>query len=176
MDLNLLMPLVEQIRGCTFASLDALCEPKRGVMQRIIGENVLIFRTDGKSGYEGMVKRRLAEAGKDPDSFSVGPLPWGTRLGNLPIIEHNGKHYLQTILISRGKEEYFLPFTNTIIEPSAFGIKPRFPANQGLPESSAVIVHTYNINNIERITLKGETLEDTATYSRPNRAILKIKT
>jgi len=176
MDLEILKAQVEQIRGCTFANLDALCSPKPGISQRITGERVIIFRTNGASGYENMMKRHLVAAGKDPDSFKVGPLPWGERLGDLPIITNRGKFYLQTIELAPGKEDFFLTFSGVAVNPEDFGIKRRFP-QPFLPPDAQVRMHTYNIENIERITLMGETLVDpvTSTADKATRTILKIK-
>ena len=176
MDLEVLKAQVEQIRGCTFANLDALCTPKPGISQRITGERVIIFRTKGGSGYENMVKRHLEAAGKDPESFKVGPLPWGERLGDLPIIVHHGKYYLQTIELARGKEDFFLTFSGVAVNPEDFGIKRRYP-QPNLPPNAQVRMHTYNIENIERIALMGETLIDpvTSTATKATRTILKIR-
>jgi hypothetical protein len=173
-DLTILKPLVEQIHGCTFATLDALCEPRPGVMERITGERVIIYRTKGSSGYENRVKRALAASGKNPDLFTVGDLPWGTRLNDLPIIEHRGNYYLQTIVLAAGIRTYFLAFSNTPVDPKDFGIRPSRP-QLDLSPSDQVIMHTYKIDNIERITLMGETLADTVTADRTRRAILTIK-
>lgn len=174
MDLNLILPMVQKIHGCTFANIDALTEPKPGVSCRTTGERVIIFRTNGASGFEGMVKRKLIAAGKNPDLFKVGPLPWGTRVGDLPIIENHGKHYLQTILLAEGKSEHFLPITGDIVDPKDFGIRPRFPGNQGLPPSDAVIMHTYKLDSIHRLVMFGETLEEFSTADKPTRAILGL--
>lgn len=176
MDLEILKAQVELISGCTFASLDALCEPAPGVSQRITGERVIIFRTSGVSGYENMVKKHLAQAGKDPDSFKVGPLPWGERVSDLPIIAHKGKYYLQVIQLAPGKEDFFLTFSGIAVSPEDFGIKRRNP-QPFLPSDSQVRMRTYNIENIHRITLLGETLVDpvTSTTEKERKTVLKLK-
>ena len=153
MDIEHLIPLVEKIRGCTFASLDGLTQPKPGVFHRVTGDQVIIFRTSGVSGFENMVKRRLKEAGKNPDSFHVGPLPWGERVADLPIIKCKDKYYLQTILLALGKSEFFI-MPGIEVQPEHYGIKPRKPPTE------EVQMHTYNIDNITRIRLMGETLVD----------------
>lgn len=175
MDINLLKPHVEQIHGATFATLDALCEPTPGVSQLITGERVIIFRTNGASGYEAMVRKHLEQAGKNPDLFVVGPLPWGERVGNLPIITHNGKYYLQTIELAPGKEEFFLTDSKVPVDPKDFRIKRRYP-QPFLPPDDQVRMHTYNVENIKRITLLGKTLVENKTAEAiGTRAILSIK-
>lgn len=168
MDLNILIPLVEKINGCTFATIDALTEPAAGVCKQVTGERVIIYRTNGRSGYEAKVKRALLAAGKNPDWFTVGPLPWGTRLGNLPILEHKGRHYLQTILLARGQERHFLKGTNIEVNPRDFGIPPRHGVE-------GVFIQTYLLDNLERITLMGATLPEAATAEKSKRAVLSLK-
>lgn len=174
MDKDLLIPLVESIRGCTFATLDALTEPKPGILCRTTRQNVIIYRTSGASGWENRIKKLLSEAGLDPDTFKVGPLPWGTRMGNLPILTHNGKFYLQTIPLAEGKVEYYMMGTGQLVEPSAFGIRPN-RGYTGLPKDETVKMKTYNIENITKITLLGKTLAETKTAQAKNRSILSIK-
>lgn len=175
MDINLLKPLVEQIKGCTFANLDALCEPRPGVMERITGERLILYRTDGASGYEKKVKRALIASGKNPDLFHVGPLPWGTRVGNLPIIEHKGNYYLQAIILAKGTREYFLAFGGQKVNPEDFGIKKHNEPQSGLTVDAMVHVRTFKVENIEKIRLMGETLTDTSVADKATRAILTIK-
>lgn len=174
MDKNILIPLVEKIQGCTFATLDALTEPKPGIMCRVTGERVIIFRTNGKSGWEGMIKRRLQEAGKDPDTFNVGSLPWGTRLGNLPIIEYKGNFYLQTIPLKDGQTRYYMMGVGVDVDPKAFGIRPN-RGYLGLPPEETVRMNTYKIDNILRLTLMGETIGEQQIVEKGERAILSMK-
>ena len=174
MDKDILIPIVEQIHGCTFATLDAITEHVPGIQQLTVGERVIIFRTQGKSGWEGMVKRRLAEAGKDPGTFKVGRLPWGERLGNLPIIIHDGKYYLQTIQLVEGKQQYSLKHSGIIINPKDFGIRPS-RGYQGLPPEETVKMHTYDIENIQSITLMGETLGTSLVADKKKRSVLSLK-
>ena len=173
MELPVLITLVEKIHGATFATLDALTSPKTGLMCRITGERVILFRTNGASGYENMVKKHLEAAGKNPDSFRVGSLPWGERMGDLPIITHNDRYYLQTIQLAPGTVEHFLKASGKAVDPSEFGIRERKP-QANLPPSAQVLVNTYNIDNIERITLMGETLSNMSTADNQERPILSI--
>lgn len=157
MDLDIILQLTEKIKGTTFATLDALCETKN-VMEEITGERVIIFRTtEGTSGYEAQVRRRLEAAGKNPLLFRAGPLPWGERLGDLPVISHKGKYYLQCVILSPGKSVYFLPSSKKEVNPADFGIRPRFQnLNQGLAPEDQVHVRTYNIDHITRLVILGE--------------------
>lgn len=169
MQLENLLPLLHRIHGATFATLDAETKTK-GLIKKVHGLRVILFRTKGGSGYEAKVKRHLAEVGIDPDGFSVGPLPWGERVGDLPLIHHNESHYLQCIPLNEPEAKYFMPGNIPVHDPSVFGIRRR-PINPDLPENKQVHVSCYNVENIKRIALLGEELFDSGTQL-PSRKIL----
>lgn len=172
MDVNILQPLLERIHGATFATLDTETTTKN-LIKVSQGERVILFRTNGVSGYENMVKKRFEEAGLDPNGFSVGPLPWGERVDDLPLISHNGEHYLQSVRLSEPEAKYFLPGGIPVSDPSTFGIRPR-RRNFDLPEDKQVHVSCYNVRNITRIALLGEEVFDTNVAAKSQRAILKL--
>lgn len=151
--------LLSGVDGCTFASIDAVTMPCRGVRRVVTGESVILFTNKGGSGYEGMVKRRLEKSGKDPESFTVGDLPWGVRLKNTPFIAHKGKAYLQTILLTPGTVKYYMG-TRELSPEAALGIigdKSR-GEGQGLKPSDRVICNTYMVENITAIHAMGKEL------------------
>lgn len=155
MERFLLENLLDKINGCTFANIDATTEPSSGIIKKTTGIRVILFTNKKTSGYENMVKRRLEEAGKDPDSFRSGDLPWGEQVPNSPLVEHKGKVYLKCILLSEGQSKYFIGTRE--VGGQGLGLRGRFP-NQGLPPGDEVKVACYNLENIEKITLMGETL------------------
>lgn len=175
MELALLQPVLDKIQGTTFASLSAVTEPKTGILLVENNARILLYNTKGdRSVYESMIKRRLTQAGKDPESFTVGDLPWGERVGNSPLIRNKGKLYLQTIILSEGEKTYVLAHSGRpIVNPASFGIRPQ-RTYQGLPDGEAVIVRTYNIENIKQLTLMGETLQDTRVVDPTRRSILRL--
>lgn len=149
--------LLATIQGCTFAALDAETRPVPGVKKITTGERVLLFTNKNCSGYENMVKRRLREAGKNPDNFVLSDLPWGERVKGTPLIEHNGKYYLQCICLDPGQSEYFI--ANRKVDPEYLNLPKKRP-NQGLGDNS-VYVHTYALESITRLSVKGEIIEFT---------------
>lgn len=158
MDRVTLENVLAEVSGCTFASLDAVTTVSPGITHEVMGKRVILFTNKKSSGYENMVRRRLIEAGKDPDTFVVGDLPWGTRVPNSPLIEHRekGKVYLQAIELAPGISKYFM--LGKEANPNDLGIKKKEPYNQGLPTDAQVNVRCYDIENITRIVLMGETL------------------
>jgi hypothetical protein len=147
--------LLDKINGCTFANIDATTEPSNGIRKETTGIRVILFTNKKSSGYENMVKRRLIEAGKNPDNFVSGDLPWGEQVPNSPLVEHKGKVYLKCVLLSEGQPRYFIG--NREVSGNGLGLRGSWP-NQGLPPSDAVKVACYNLEHIKKITLMGETL------------------
>lgn len=169
MQLDDLKKLIDAIQGCTFASVSAITRPLPGIRKTVIGEQVLLFNTKGDSGYERMVRRRLEQEGKDPDSFVVEDLPWGERLDDHgPIIVHKGRVYLQTIRLREGDAIYH--GGNDLLgwrlldeaEVNRRGLhRPHLaPNQQGLPDDRKVLVHTYALDSITQINMMGERVRD----------------
>lgn len=155
MKLSDILPLLSAIKGCTFASLDAVTM-SRGIRREVMRENVILFaRSDPeKSGYSDMVRRRLLDMGADPDSFVLQPLPWGEKDDHLPLIRHRENVYLQTILNAPGEVSYFIG-DKKIAAKDVPWLEPKAP-HQGLPSGRQVIVQTYNLENITVLRLLGE--------------------
>lgn len=149
--------ILNQIKGCTFATLDATTKPSAGVRKKIRNEGVMLFTNKGGSAYEAMVKRRLESVGRDPASFTVSDLPWGERVDGTPIIVHRGVSYLQAIVIRDGECECFIG--NTLVDCDGL-VSNRNAPNQGLPEGKQVICRTYRIENLSRIVLMGDVFVD----------------
>lgn len=152
MDFNILQNLLDKISGCSFASIDAVCFPKPNIRLEIQGERVIMFTNKTCSGYENMVRRGLQEAGKDPDSFVLGKLPWGERVPESPLITHKGSYYLQTIVLAHGSERWFKD--NIEVDVSDLKIAQRYRS----PDPDKVEVHTYKLESITRIALMGQVL------------------
>lgn len=165
MDVETLKTLLRQFKGATFASLDATFSPNPGIRCVSRGERVILYRTNGMSGYEAMVKRKLEAAGKNPDLFTVGDLPWGQRVEDLPLIYHHGKHYLQTICLAPGLRRYFSVTGRELSEGAALAGKKRRYAPEG------VYVNTYDIEHIDALRLLGEEL----TADANTRSVLRVK-
>jgi hypothetical protein len=156
-ELSIILPIVKQIRGATFATLDAVTKPSPGIRKVATGVRVVLFNTRGESGYGAMVKRRLAEAGRNPDNFVVGDLPWGERIDGTCLIQHRGVSYLQSIVLDAGRTEYFIG--NVPVSPEGLGLREGSQrTNQGLSPASEVLVATYRLDSITRIALMGEEL------------------
>lgn len=152
MELEALQMILDRVHGATFATLNTTTTPLPGLKKITTGVRVLLFSNTGISGYEQMVKRRLKEAGKDPNDFVLGDLPWGERVGNTPIISYHGYYYLQTIVLSPGESHCYAG--NIEVDINDF-IAPR-RTNQGLSKEDEVIVSTYRLDHIDRIQLMGE--------------------
>lgn len=158
MELEALKLVIDNIDGAAFATLDTTTYPIKelvSVYKVTTGTRVLLFTNkDGVSGYGELVKRRLTEAGKDPRDFVLGDLPWGERIPNSPLIVHRGLVYLQAIVLQPGLSIGYQGNREIDLD----GIVPSRRTNQGLSKQDEVVVSTYRIDHIDRISLVGETM------------------
>lgn len=176
-----LREIFTNVNGASFVGLDTESKvtlkggkknPQQGrITKRTIGSSVMVFTNKESNSYENMVQRRLIEEGKDPTSFTVGPRTWGTRIENMPIVEHTKddltKDYLEVIFLKPGKTEYFqdgLPINKEDIE----GLddkedKPTLvPAPDAEPTSvgqagldNKVVIRTYGEDSILAVRIDG---------------------
>lgn len=127
----------KKVNGSTFIGIDTVTTPtlkggKKNEMQgRVrkfnIGSNVMVFQNKTGSSYENMTKKRMAEAGLNPDTFQLQPHAWGDRVPNTPIIEKRSDRsckYLEVIFIKSGEISYKLD-GEPIAKEDIVGLKPR---------------------------------------------------
>lgn len=129
--------------------------PHHGRVTKRAAATVMVFQNKTINGYEAMVKRRLVAEGKDPTSFQLGERKWGTRVPNLPIVEHNGQYYLEVIYLKPGASQLLLdgkPVDKSEIQ----GWPKSTPADQG-GLSNKVTIRTFKVSNITAITINGKT-------------------
>jgi len=165
-----LVSAIEHVNGASFVGLDTVTEvkllggkknPMQGkVTKKMTGANVMVFNNTETNGYEAAIKRRLPAEGKDQDSCKLGERAWGTRIPNMPIIEHfkdgETKYYLECQFLKAGKSEYFYdgkPIDVKDIE----GFPPEKPVSeesQGGVENK-VILRTFAADSISEIRVDG---------------------
>ena len=150
--------------GCQFIGLDTktvvkLKGGKKNPLQgRVIkiteGNNVMVFKSS--VGYINMVNRRLRKEAKA--EFEPQPRRWGTRIKDTPIIEHNGKKYLECIFISPGKTTYYLDGESIPKEIIEQDLPTTTNGHQGGLDDK-VIVRTFGFDSIIKVTKSKEVLE-----------------
>ena len=159
--------LLNSIKGSTFASMDTITEVKLTggkknpmkdrVTKHTSGNRVQLFTSH--KGYQNMVNRRLEAEGKVAN-FEPAALPWGTRVEDSPIIEHNGKFYLQCIFIKGGNSTYKLD--NADIDKDkieGFPASTQSAGRTGLEDGNEPIVRTFALDSIREIRMMGETVK-----------------
>lgn len=159
--------LLDSIKGTTFAGMDTITDvklkggkknPMQGrVTKHCTGHQVLLF-TDMEA-YTKRVNRRLEAEGK-PATFTAAARAWGTRIDNSPLIEHNGKFYLQVDFQRSGTVQYFLdnkPIDKADIE--GLDEKEQTSGRQGLEDENAVVIRTFALDSIREIRMMGETVK-----------------
>lgn len=118
MKLVTLKSIFKELKGATMLGLDTetsvvllggKSNPMQGhVTKRMTGAVVMAFSNANHNSYEVMVRNQLEKLGEDGQKFKVGVRPWGKRLPNMPIIEHEGNYYLEVVFVRGGKTEYLL--------------------------------------------------------------------
>lgn len=162
------------LSGNTIVSLDTLtalpllggkANPFKGKVAKYAkGHRVMLFQNKNDNAYLAKVRRHLEAEGKDPNSFQLSERKWGRRLPNLPIVEHEGFHYLECIFLTpapvityHAMEEIqrhdvsnllvTYPKGSEIPKEEIIGINPNTGSeHQGLDKK--VIVRTYALENI----------------------------
>ena len=159
--MNLRHILSDHVNGNSIISIDTETTLKlRGgkknlqqgrVTKRQIGSTVMIFQNKLSNGYDNMVKRRLEKEGKDPSSFELGPRTWGSRLPNLPIVEHNGQYYLEVIFLHPGEVKYYLD-GKEVSKNTIQGLIESTSGDQGGLDNK-VIIRTFKIDSITKMKI-----------------------
>ncbi len=156
--------LLKQISGSTFVSMDCVTVPalkggkanpqKDRVVKVSKGHRVQLFTNQNKNAYEAKVNRERAAEGK-PADFKVAPLQWGKHLPNSPLIEHNGKLYLQVMFHKAGESSYEMD-GKPIDKDDIIGLPaPSGSGRQGLDETQ-VTIRTFDVANIRAMRAFGE--------------------
>ena len=149
--------MTDKVNGATFIALNTetvvtlkggKSNPLQGRVTKVtMGSNVMVFQNKNINAYDAMVKRRLEQEGKDPQSFELSPRSWGVREHGTPFVTHKGNEYLEVIFLSCGDVHYRVDGVVT-------------PKDQivGLPESTQearqggldnkVIIRTYAVESI----------------------------
>ena len=159
--MKLTSEIKKHINGATFISLDTLTNvellggkknPFQGRVQKLMeGGSCMVFQNKHLNAYSEMVKRRLEQEGKDLTSFKLGERAWGTRVPNSPIIEHNGKEYLEVIFLHAGKITYLVDGKETD-KATITGLKPPKEGEQG-GLTDKVILRTFAVDSIIKVKI-----------------------
>jgi hypothetical protein len=173
-----LREIFANVKGTSFVGLDTVSTVKlkggksnehQGRVKKItIGSQVMVFSNQEQNGYENMVQRRLIEEGKDPTSFSLSPRKWGTRVPNLPIIEHEKdgekKEYLEVIFLRAGTSHYLVDdkvVTKEQLKEMVTGLEDEKDDTEETPSTgqgglnNKVIVRTYSADNLINVRIDG---------------------
>lgn len=173
MDIQTLISALQNVNGSSFVGIDTLVEVKltggkknpqqNRITKRTVGSQVMVFQNRNINGYEAMVRRRLEQEGKDPDSFVLGPRAWGQRQPNSPIVEHTKdnetKYYLEVIFLRAGQSEY-LQDGQPIAEADIQGlpeVKHNETAQGGLDRQ--VVIRSYSVDSIVSVRVGGQTYQ-----------------
>jgi len=164
-----LIAAFQNVSGASFVGIDTLTEvkltggkknPQQGrITKRMVGAQVMVFQNKTINGYAAMIARRLAAEGKDAASFELGERAWGTRVPNMPIIEHfkDGAtaYYLEVIFLKAGAVSYFQDGA-PIAKSDIVGMADKEEGEQGGLENK-VIIRSFKADSITEVRVDGKT-------------------
>lgn len=156
--------MLVKLEGATFAGIDTVTEvkllggkknPQQGrITKQVTGSRVMLFTNKGGSAYDNMVRRRLEQEGKDPESFQLSPRAWGERVVGTPYVTHKGARYLEAVFLGAGEVQY-LQDGQPISAHDIEGLPSKQEAEQGGLERK-VVIRTYKLESITGLRAYGE--------------------
>lgn len=157
--------LLAQVQGSAFVALDTVTiptlkggkkNPQQGKIVKVArGHRVQLFTNKNRNAYEAAVNRKRAKEGQAAD-FKVAPLQWGKHLPNSPLIEHNGKLYLQVMFHGSGDVSYEMD-GKPIAKDDIMGLpEVKDSGRQGVAKENMVTIRAFDIQNIRAMRAFGE--------------------
>jgi hypothetical protein len=163
-----LVAAFSNVNGTNFIGLDTLTEvkllggkknPQQGrITKKMTGASVMVFSNQNTNAYKAMVERRLVAEGKDPAGFELHERAWGTRIPNMPIVQHEKdgevKYYLEVVFLKPGTVEYRqdgLPIAKADIE----GLQESKGGEQG-GLTNKVIIRDFAADSIVEVRIDGK--------------------
>lgn len=127
---------------------------KDRVMKVTTGTNCMVFQNKSVNGYAAMVQRRLAAEGKG--DFQLGERKWGTRVPELPVVEHEGNMYMEVIVLRTGVVHYELD--GKVIQPHEIqGFKDEYIGGEQGGLDNKVTIKCYKFDSLRAITIDKNT-------------------
>ncbi len=120
------------------------------------GTNCMVFQNKNINGYAAMVQRRLNAEGKG--EFKLGERAWGTRVPELPVVEHEGAMYLEVIVLRTGAVHYELD-GRVIAKEDIQGFKGEYEGGEQGGLENKVMIKCYKFDSLRAITI------DKTTYT-----------
>jgi len=153
--------LYERLKNVTDKNVEAIIKVNTEVRMRKTGNPYHGTRKHStchvkfNASYKAEVNAaRLAE-GKEAD-FEPTDRKWGTRVGETPLFENKGRDYVHCLIVDTIEHHYVAPNGDAVEfdQFRQFVPEQRDPASQQLEEP--VIVRSYNVDNVEQVTLLDE--------------------
>jgi len=169
MDRNTAHTVFANLAGGTFVGLDSLTQvklkggkknPMQGRVTKLMTDaQVMCFSNSHSNAYENMVRRRLAAEGEAAEDFVLGPRAWGERVPGTCFVEHQGKQYLEVIMMHPGKSTYFLDGAE-ISKHDIEGLETDAETNPdgqgGLNFENRVQIRTFALDSVVALRANGQ--------------------
>ena len=159
-----LQKILNTVNGASFIGMDTCTVPvltggQKNPMQGRVekhntGASIMVFQNKNTHGYAAMVQRRLEAEGKET-TFTLSPRRWGSRVPNMPIVEHKGAQYLEVIFLKTGVSTYTLD-GQAIDKADIEGLKDSAPEGTQAGLNNKVIIRTFKLDSITRLRIGGK--------------------
>lgn len=106
--------------------------------------------------YENSVNRQRKREGLEPD-FEAEPRRWGTRLRGTPLVEHNGRYYLELKVEKTQNPTYWFDGKEIKKEELEAFMSEHSEGNQGVEKP--VVLRDYKLENIRKVRMDGQEYE-----------------
>lgn len=159
-----LLPLLAEVNGSSFIGittettlplLGGKSNPMKDRVKKVtVGTNVMVFQNKNINGYKSMVQRRLEAEGKG--EFVLGPRKWGTRVPEMPVVTHEGRLYLEVIVLRTGDVHYELE-GKKILPAEIQGFKDEYVGAEQGGLDNKVMIKCYAFDSLRSITINKQT-------------------
>jgi hypothetical protein len=157
-----LADLLRGVRGAKVVTVEARTEPRllarhplTGAPNPYKGNVVKVSRVNGMINwrYAASVNRQRVREGLAPD-FAALPRHWGVRVPGTPLVEHDGRTYLE-LKVERSLEHRYETVAGEPLDAAAVeAFLPRSsPGRQGV--ARPVVLRDYDLANLVSLRLEG---------------------
>lgn len=155
----------ENVNGASFVGIDTevvvtlkggKSNSQQGRVTKVVtGSSVMVFQNNKQNGYANMVKRRLENEGKNPESFQLSERRWGEREAGTPFVTHKGATYLEVIFLKAGKVTYLLD-GKVINKDDVVGLPEKKAASGQGGLDTIVIIRTFKLASVTAIRIDAQ--------------------
>jgi hypothetical protein len=146
---------LKEIKGTTFCTIETETEPKlRGGKKCPYAGVKKISKVNGAVGfiYENSVNNQRVREDSEPD-FESEPRRWGHRVNGTPLVEYNGKFYIE-VKVEKTETPLYILNGKFVANEDITPYLPETTSRQGVEKE--IILRDYSLDSIKMIKIKGQ--------------------